>query len=143
MTITKSKPALTVVKDIKDKGKPTAPNPPLPASLPAPMAKEWKEMIVYLHEHGIYKIQKLGLVESYLICLMQVRVAQSQFAKDGYFDTQGRLHQAHTLMSKAITGMTNLAKSLGLAIDPRSLNAVANEGKKFDLPVTESKWSIK
>ena len=142
MTITKSKPPLSVVADMKPKARATIPNPPLPSSLPKEMAREWKEMVMYLHEHEIYKIQKLGLIESYLICLMQVRVAQSRFAKDGYFDDQGRLHQAHTLMSKAITGMTNLAKSLGLSVDPRSISAIANEGKRHDVDSPEKKWSI-
>ena len=143
MTITKSNPSLSVVADLKPKRKQTLPNPPLPASLPKEMSREWKEMIAYLHDHGIYKVQTLGIVEAYLLCLHQVRVAQSRFASDGYFDSEGRLNNAHTLMSKAVVGITNLGKALGIDVDRRTITTLTEEAKSKEEPSIDKKWSIK
>lgn len=142
MTITKSKPDLTIVKEIKAKGKPSIPNPPLPSSLPTGMAKEWKEMITYLHDHGVYKVQSLGIVEAYLLCLLQVRVAQSRFTSDGYFDKDGKLNNAHTLMSKAVVGITNLGKALGIDVDRRVIMSLTEDAKAKDETQPNKKWSI-
>lgn len=143
MTVTKSKPALTVVSDMKAKRKQPIPNPSLPASLAPEMAKEWKEMINYLHDHGIYKVQTLGIVEAYLLCLMQVRVSQARFISDGYFDADGKLNNAHTLMSKAIVGITNLGKALGIDVDRRTITTLTDEAKGKDESSLDKKWSIK
>jgi phage terminase small subunit len=137
MTVTNHRSQLAV---IRAKAKPKAPKTPdFPDSLPPEMEKEWKALIAVLIRSNKWVNERAAMLESYLINISAIRMAQRQMALDGGPIVAGRVHPASAIISRHTVSAAKVAAAL--CITGRELDE-QNEDQPIVEKKTSTRWSV-
>ena len=88
--------------------------PPLPRTVPKSMRKEWAGLVRHLRDRNMWTDQKAGVLESYLINLNGVRLAQYALVDSGDDILNGT---ASATIVRHTGQLTKLASLLGLGAE--------------------------